>query len=221
MGITAFFCISFVIYILIIRKIIRSSKSCLKEFEMETKNRPENVHIDESIVSLFHTKGKHYMEHLGKTKMRYKNLAILCLTAIFLAFAYMVASNETFDHINKIYFICFITLLTVIAINLIRFLDIYISHEQLRLLFKIELKMEKRNKNIVKPYTKMGKFLYGKKIDPMIIDFFFYGSIIFGITAISSIIIIAQISSLKYNLAIFISLFLLGLCLVWEVLEFF
>lgn len=131
--------------------------------------------------SLMHAKGKKYIEHFSTIKMRYKKLTITILGALLLALSYLAQYNDENVHINKIHFLSFLTIISIIGLNLIRYLDVNVSHEQIRMLFKTAINLEKEHTSIPKPYIKISKHLYSKKFDPVIVDFLYYGSINIGI----------------------------------------
>ena len=105
--------------------------------------------------------------------------------------------------------------------NLIRFLDVHVSHEQIRSLFKYMISMEKNVKKLSKPYEVISQTLYRKNFDPIIIDSLFYGTINFGVIIFSFITIISYIRNYHSIIGIYISLGVLIACLLWEFLFFF
>ena len=161
---------------------------------------------NQEFLSFLHAKGKEFIEHFSSLKMRYKNLTITLLTAIFIAIAYIVASQaiffnshenfigpeQSFIHENKIYVICFFTFLAILGVRLIRYMDIIVSHEQVRSLFRCIIDMEKMVKELTKPYEIISKKLYQKKFDPVSIDFLFYTAINVGIIIFSFMLLIAN-----------------------------
>lgn len=220
-GIFIFFSFLFLIYALVIYKILAKSKMLLKKLNNKEEPMDRKRTPDLFVLTKLHAKGQEYIEHFSQNKMKYKSLTIWCLTAIALAFAYLAASTGSLVHINKLYFICFITLLAIIGINLIRFLDINVSHEQIKLLFKSLINMEESNKTLSKPYVKIKEFLYRKNFDPMIIDFLFYSSLISGLIMISTMLLLSKIKDYHSNIGIQLIFILLFISFLWEVFRFF
>lgn len=226
-----------VVFFFIFCRIFSSQMNKTKElysYDGKTKKRIINKD-DDFLLSRLHAKGKEYIEHFSKLKMRYKNLAITILTGAFVAIAYVVASQTIFFsskesivgaqekliNQNFIYIISFTTLLFIIGMNLIRFLDVHVSHEQIRGLFKYMISMEKNIKELSKPYVVISQTLYKKKFDPVVLDFLFYGTINFGVIVFSCIAIISYFRNYHSYLGIYLSLAVLAICLIWECALFF
>ena len=185
-------------------------------------------------TALLHAKGKEFIEHFSSLKMRYKNLTVILLSAIFISIAYVVSSQSLFFESNNnllsyenhfirnhiLYFICFFTLLIILGIRLIRHLDISISHEQVRSVFRYVINMEKKIKSLSKPYLIISEKLYNKGFDPIIFDFFFYSSIIIGIVFFSLVLIISN-KNLYYSItSMILAISFVCSFLILEILSF-
>ena len=207
----------------------------LFSFHEKIEKRTLEKEKNNEFLSLLHARGKAFIEHFSNLKMRYKNFTIFLITAILIASAYIVASEAiffepsngsfvgqkvNFVHENKIYLICLVTLLATIGIRLIRHLDINVSHEQIRLLFKCIINVEKKVKDLTKPYEVISQTLYQKNFDPIIIDFLYYASINVGIIILSLKILFAHIRDYHSTLGICISIIIVLSFFVWEIISF-
>lgn len=202
--------------------------------EIDIKAYKKRTFTDENIkyLEILHSQGKAFIEHFSNIKMRYKNLPITIITALFLAIAYIIGSQDsfysgnnffsqkiTFVHQHMIYLICLITTLSVIGIKIIRFLDINISHEQIRLLFKCIIDLEKKCK-VSKPYEIISKTLYQKNFDPIFIDFFYYASINLSIIFLGIILLLSHLRDYHSFIGVIISLSIIISLFIWEIISF-
>lgn len=173
------------------------------------------------IVSRMHTKGKQYIEHFSTIKMRYKIWAITIIGALLLALSFIAGFKEENVHIDKIHFLSALVIITVIGLNLIRYLDVYVSHEQIRMLFQMVMEKEKGEKSLSKPYMKIAKILYSEKFDPVLIDFLYYCSLNVAILTFGTIVLISKIQPSHPSLEILFSLGLLFAFMLREVISLF
>ena len=217
------------IYSYIINCCVKRGYALLK-FNCDDDNRKLTLQRDDELLALLHAKGRELIEHFSNIKMRYKNLAVTAITAIFIAFAYIIGSQEsfffsdklqkTFIHENQICIMCFIALLAVTGVNLIRFLDINLSHESIRKLFLIEIALEKESLQLAKPYTIIANTVYKNIFDPILIDFLFYSVFNLGIIIFGTIMLLAQIKTYHSNIGISIVLGIILMLLIWEIVSF-
>lgn len=173
--------------------------------------------LDEEVVNDLHNKGKQYIDRFSNIKMRYKKFSLNVSAAYLFGLFYICFYEEQILHIDKYNLIAFATLFTVITVKLIQFLDINIGHNQLRNIFKYLLLYEKMQTALIKPYTKVEKLLYGRRFDPVLLDFLFYLSINLSISVLGVLALVLKMNSAFFpNLIIsvvFISIFIL-----WQVL---
>ncbi|NGX47318.1 MAG: hypothetical protein K1000chlam3_00691 [Chlamydiae bacterium] len=167
-------------------------------------------------LSLLHTKGREYIEHYSSIKMKYKKLVIAVLTAVLIGLSYISNSKQEIVHINQIYLIVFVVIISLIGLNLIRYLDINISHKQVRLLFGLMIKIEDDHEVLSSPYSKIKKILYKKNSDPAIFDYLYYGSINFGLIIVGSIFLILNLRDYHELKDIIITFCILAIFLLWE-----
>lgn len=234
LSILIFFSILFISYYKFLFFYMKKTKILFLNENGEINSRQQRNfdEVNKRYLEILHAQGKKFIEHFSNLKMRYKNLPITILTALFIAIAYVIGSQESFFssknvlseqqnfvHEHILYLISLITSLSVIGIKMIRYLDINVSHEQIRSLFKHIIDLEKIYK-ISKPYEIISKTLYQKNFDPVFIDFFYYGSINFGIIFLGSCILISHLRDYHSLLGIYCSLGIILSLLIWEIVDF-
>src|SRR3990167_3938910 len=136
-------------------------------------------HTEIFFASRNHKKGVEYINHFSTIKVKYKTMAIAIVAAFLAALSPIIKHAGVFAHIDELYFISAYTIVLIFALHLIRFLDIDVSHEQIRMLFKKVIAIEEAG-SMPRPYKKISEHLYSKSFDPVIIDFLYYGSINVG-----------------------------------------
>lgn len=171
---------------------------------------------DEKLLSIMHAKGREYVNHFSSIKLKYKKLALMWLTAICAALAYTISGHDEAVHFSKLYLIALITFLSVVGIKLIRFLDVYVYHRQMRAIFKSLVLLENQCPQWSHPYTNMAKALHKKRFDPIIVDSMYYGSINFCIVFLGATSIYTKLQSQYPILGIYILIAILLLFFVWE-----
>ena len=171
------FSIFFVLYILGINKALKHPLESLKKLENAEEckeNKPELTQVAKDFFSAkLLGKGKQYIEHFSTIKKKYKKLTITVIGALLLALSYVAGYANVSTHITKLHFISFLIVVSVIGLNLIRYLDVNVSHAQIRMLFKTVLMLEEKEKSLPQPYTKISQLLYSKKFDPVLIDYLY------------------------------------------------
>ncbi|OGN65556.1 MAG: hypothetical protein A2888_01850 [Chlamydiae bacterium RIFCSPLOWO2_01_FULL_28_7] len=224
--------LGFSIYLIYSTLLIFSAKKTKELFDLKFKEQEILQHNlkEDDFLSLIHAKGREYIEYFSNIKMRYKNLTITLITTIFIAFAYIVGSQEnffsskesfvgvadSFVHENKLYLICFIILLATIGVRMIRYLDLDVSNEQLRPLYNYVLSIEKKVKSLTKPYETIAKTVYNKT-DPIIVDYLYYSAFNVGILIIGSTVLLSHVRDYHSFLSVCSTFCILSLFFIWEI----
>lgn len=131
----------------------------------------------ELLISLFHSLGREFIEHFSKMKMSYKHMGIFVASAFGIALGYTLNSKAELVRFSQSYLIAFVTFITVLSINLIRYLDLNVAHHQIRELYDFIKRLEKKEKVLSNFYIEIEGSLYENKKNPAIYDFFNYTAI--------------------------------------------
>lgn len=118
--------------------------------------------------------------------------------------------------VDKLYLISLITILAIVGIKLIRFLDVNIYHRQLRALFQELTTLEELYKTLQKPYTVMAKVLHKKYFDPVMVDSMYYSVLSFIAAVLGCFALYAKISPNHPLAALLVSFGAISLFLIWE-----
>jgi hypothetical protein len=133
---------------------------------------PQNT---QQIVSALHDRGRIYINELSSIKMRYKGIALQLLSSLFLALGWIALRPEENPDVNRLYLITFITLLAWLAIKLPAYLDVFVYHHQMSVIFKSMMDYEKRNPFLAQTYNDLSTDIsHGKRKDPILFDVFYY-----------------------------------------------
>lgn len=172
----------------------------------------------EGLASALHSKGRDYINHFSKIKLRYKKLTITWVTAISIALAYTMSSEEHSVHVNKLYLISLITALALIGIKLLWYLDVNVYHKQMSALFKGLTLLEERYPEMIQPYLKMAKALHKKYFDPILIDSLYYGVISIFIALMGTVALYLKFRAHHPLSSILLSLSIIMFFLIFEFL---
>lgn len=209
--------ILFIIYIIRIASILKKISSQFTSLDTD-----QNYDIidpnsrKKMFISMLHSKGREYIEHYSSIKMKYKNLVLIVITGLIAGLSYSASIKTENIHINHIYINSFIVTMAVVGISLIRFLDLNISHRQIKLLFDLLIDIESRNSFLASSYIKVNQILYEKKATPVFQDFMYYSAINLSLIILGTLFVILNPHMNQSYFDIVVCLIVFGIFLLWE-----
>lgn len=171
-------------------------------------------------ISMLHTKGREYIEHYSDIKMKYKNLVLFIITALIAGLSYATSIKSESLHVNHIYVVAFIVIMAVIGINLVRYLDLNVSHKQIKHLFELLIKLENEHSFLSPAYDHVKKILYTKKTTPAFQDFMYYCGINLGLIILGAITAYLKLHEDHLIKDILLSFSLFSLLFFWELISY-